>query len=131
MESKIQKSPRYLIIDHFDEIVNKLNQHVETLIWPTIAQNEKEAINRQRDYLLDLIKNVRDYNINEMHRNDNPMGNDEKIKRLIETKDNMSLIKTFFIKNDCYLIKDLSSSILYSLLLTNWFINKDQVEFFK
>lgn len=131
MESKIQKSPRYLIIDHFDEIMNKLNHHVETLIWPTITQNKKEEINKQRDYLLGLIKNVRDYNINEMHRNDNPMENDEKIKRLIETKDNMSLVKTFFIKNDCYLIKDLSSSILYSLLLTNWFINKDQVEFFK
>lgn len=59
MESKLQKSPKYVIIDHFNEIIDKLYQHVETLIWPTKDQKEKVEINRQRDYLLDIIKNVR------------------------------------------------------------------------
>ncbi len=66
-----------------------------------------------------------------MDQNDNSMVSKERIKHLIEIKDNTSFIKTFFIKNDCFLIKNLSSNILYSLIVTNWFLNNDQIEFLK
>lgn len=121
-----------IIADHFDLKINAIDIHAEELICKAKSESEIDELNDEREKIVNQIEHLRDLNL---RRNASKQAMFEARwqhfivdpKMSYQTK--LDSFRREFIRPDCFLLKDFNYRIEYSLWVTNWYNDKEHVDF--
>ncbi len=116
-------NPKLIISDHFNEVINKLNDHVKDLVFKTDSIELSLIIKAKNTYIHNL-KMIESYNLDQMKANTISLEQSNE-------KKNLDFIKRELIKVDCFLLRNTRSKLGYSLIITDWFVNSENVAFLR
>jgi hypothetical protein len=116
-------NPKLIISDHFNEVINKLNGHVKDLVFKTDSI-ELSLINKTKNTYIHHLKMIENYNLDQMKANTICLEQSNEKKTL-------DFIKRVLIKVDCFLLRNTRSKLGYSLIITDWFVNSENVAFLR
>ncbi len=116
-------NPKLIISDHFNEVINKLNDHVKDLVFKTDSI-ELSLINKAKNTYIHNLKMIESYNLDQMKANTISLEQSNE-------KKNLDFIKRELIKVDCFLLRNTRSKLGYSLIITDWFVNSENVAFLR
>ena len=122
---------RLSITYHFDNLINELDIHTEMLLIKSHCVSEFSEINDLREDFINKIKEIEHVNLENIKNYEDDLWANLKLifRNKEDSEENEDLFKTFLILNDCYLIKDHKSKIGFSLIITDWYNSKKQLEF--
>jgi len=132
-------SPRLIIVEHFDYIINKLDIHTESLLKENLNDSkESEAICQQREALINQLNSIKENNLSHFDNSskDREQEFEQKWSYLIEDQnikyeEKIDIVKKDLIQIDCVLMVDLIFSIKYSLWLTDGFNVSSDLDFLR
>jgi hypothetical protein len=122
--SIFETNPRLKIIEYFDKLVNQIDICSEKLITKNnklnLVKNDNDDINIIRMKLIEEIKQIEMFNLNQLEENNNgPANKDEDIFKCF----------SFFIEQ--FYLEKIPFFKLGVLVVIDWFMNQDQIEIFK
>jgi hypothetical protein len=135
---KIQSfQPNVLIVDHFDQIKNKIDIKTETLLQEEAfktSESDQKILNELREEQLNKISEIQAKNLSLVEFDENAY--QSKWTHVIDNRsmsyeDKVDIIKEELILVDCLLIDDSDFKSGISLFVTPWFFNRNRLEFFK
>ena len=103
------------IIDHFDEIINKIDIKTETLLQDqSLTEEIRNKLNEIREEQIEKIKEIKEINLNLLQKNEEE---EEDIEKLIHF--------------DCVLMEPTTTLNGLVLWITSGFYNQQDLEFLK
>ena len=125
-----------IIIDHFDDIINKVDISTETLLenieksgikrkLDDEADDKRKKLNETREKQIEKIKEIRQINLNNLsskRKEKEGEYDDNSLENLHEIEE----IKENLICNDCVVLEKGDGMDLW---VTSWFYNKNDLEF--
>ena len=124
-----------VIIDHFDDIINKIDIKTETLLEEDEKFNKKSKLesgavddrrnklNELREKQIEKIKEIKEINLNLLN-------NATEIEEE-ETSLDLEQIKEKLIHFDCVLLEEPNILYGFDLWITSWFYNQKNLNFLK
>ena len=133
LQNDIKSHARLSITYHFDALINELDIHTEMLLMKSQCINAFNEINDIRETFINKIKEIEHVNLEKLKSFDNDLWFNLKLafRNKQDSEENEELFKSFLIVNDCYLLMDLKSKIGFSLIITDWYNSKKQLEFLR
>jgi hypothetical protein len=128
MSNNNQKSilfnSKLIISDHFAEVINRLNDHVNDLVFK-FDSLKLNLINKTKDKFINQLKLVEKYNLDHM-----TVASAQKLE-CTEKNRIIDLLKRDLIKLDCFLLRNTCSNIGYSLVITDWYVDSENIAFLR
>ena len=125
---------RYIIGDHFDNLINEIDKRTETFILKSTDQDEIDSVNSSRAELIRKIESLKEECLSnnvdiqeEFEQSWDLLIDDKRIK--YETK--LDLFKRDLLKLDCLVVDDATFKIGCSLWITPWFNTKRKIDFLR
>ena len=112
---------RLIISDHFTEVINRLNDHVNNLV-SKLDSADLDMVNKTKDKYIHDIKLVEKYNLDHV----------KVVTKNVEQTDKKKIldsIKRDLIKVDCFLLRNVFSHLGYALIITDWYVNSENIAF--
>ncbi len=129
--------PRLIIVEHFDELINRIDIKTETLLENRIfTQETRQYLNESREWQIEKIKEIKELNLSHLP----PKINEEKYREkwshvlddnTLEYEHKLDRIKEELILFDCVLLETHNLVNGLSLWITSWFYNQKDLEFLK
>jgi hypothetical protein len=125
-------NPEVIIVDHFDEVENKIDIRTETILHEKshiLSENRQQCLNKLRQTFLDKIDQVKEKNLSLfMSYNDEEAFN-LKWKHVIESdqlefEQKIEKLKEDLISFDCIVISDEKCALDVALWITPWYFNE-------
>ena len=117
--TKQYQSFRLIIVDHFDDVINKIDIKTETLLQDQrLTEMKRDKLNEIREEQIEKIKEIKEINLNLLNTNDNE-----------EIKEELDLEK--LIHFDCVILERPKSLNGLVLWITSWFYNQMDLEFIR
>ena len=129
--------PRLIIVDHFDELINRIDIRTETLLENRIfTQETRQYLNEARERQIEKIKEIKELNLKHLPEKINEQKYSGKWSHVIgdntlEYKNKIDRIKEELILFDCVLLETHNLVNGFSLWVTSWFYNQKDLEFLK
>ena len=117
MTKQNQNSP-LMIVDHFDDVINKIDIKTETLFLDqSLTQEKRNKLNEIRDEQIEKIKEIKEINLN-LLQNEEDEDEELDLEKLIQF--------------DCVLLEQPKTSLNgFVLWITSGFYNQENLEFLK
>jgi len=125
-------NPKVIIVDHFDEVKNKIDIRTETILHEKsqfLSTNRKEFLNKLRQTFLDKIDHVKEKNLSLF-----TLYNDEEAFNLkwshviesdqLEFEKKIEKLKEDLISFDCVVVSDEKCALGVGLWITPWYFNE-------
>ena len=147
-------NPRLIIVNHFDDVINKIDVKTETSLEDIVVSNKKrkledetsfieteaqKELNETREKQIEKIKEIEQINLNLL--NDKSIKDlEQKWSNILDYKQKIDQLKEDLIHFDCVLLEqpeesnpfiDLEESNPFILWITSWYFNKKDLEFLK
>ena len=135
-------NPRLTIVNHFDDIINKIDIQTETLLenhfkeYESLREERRNEINEIREKQIEKIKEIQQINLNTLLAQSEAK-NEQKWSQIIndvslQMSQKIDKIKEDLIYFDCVLL-DRPSMIekKFNLWITSWFYKQKNLEFLK
>jgi hypothetical protein len=129
--------PRVIIVDHFDQLINRIDIRTETFLENRIfPQETRQDLNEIRERQIEKIKEIKELNLSHLPEKINEQKYREKWSHVIddntlEYKHKLDRIKEELILFDCVLLETHNLVNGFSLWVTSWFYNQKDLEFLK
>ena len=137
--------PRFIINDHFDNVINKIDIKTETLLTNQSSTEEKRnELNEIRDKQIEKIKEIQQINLKYLSSNIDETEYEEKWSHILQNnsldyqqKIDQIKDKENLIHFDCILLKkmkkfaNLNKKFAFKLWITPWFYNQKYLEFLR
>ena len=131
-------SPRLMIIDHFDDIINQIDTKTEALFESSkkTSKDSQKKLNDLREKLIEKIKELKELNLSHLPENINEEKYAQKWAHVIDDKSldykqKVDEIKEELILVDCVLLENPDEKNGLNLWITAWFHNEKSVAFLK
>lgn len=130
-------SPRLMIVDHFDDVINQIDIKTESLFEnKKTSKDSQKKLNDLREKLIEKIKELKELNLSHLPENINEEKYEQKWAHVIEDKSldykqKADKIKEELILVDCVLLENPDEKNGLNLWITSWFHNKKSVAFLK
>jgi hypothetical protein len=131
-------SPRLMIIDHFDDIINQIDIKTEALLesGKKTSKDSQKKLNDLREKLIEKIKELKELNLSHLPENINEEKYAQKWAHVIDDKSldykqKADEIKEELILVDCVLLENPDEKNDINLWITAWFHNEKSVAFLK
>ena len=123
-----------IISEHFDLQINLIDIHAEELICYSKTSTQIDEINDERAKIIKQIEYIRDFNLAKNSATFKQNVFDEKWHHVIDDtklsyQAKLDCILGECIKPDCFLVKDANYIIQHCLWVTNWYNEREHVEF--
>ena len=127
---------KYLLVDHFDAIINKIDIRVETLLVHSQIDKERHDMNEIREKQIGEIKEIREINLSNLPNEFNEEKYKQKWSHVIddvtlEYRQKIDKIKEELILVDCVLLENHNLLNGVDLWITSWYYNERNMEFLK
>ena len=135
MQNTIESyNARYIIAEHFDIIINEIDQRTEEIICKTKVQKELNLVNKFRDEQISMIESLKCENLKNAENIQSSF--EQKWDNLIEEKNvnynqKLDKLKYDLIRQDCVIVYDSRYIIGHSVWITKWFNNNSQIKFLR
>jgi len=143
MTARNQQSfhPRFIINDHFDNLINQIDIKIETLLEnQSLTVEKRNEINEIRDKQIEKIKEIEQINLQYMSSNIDETEYEEKWSHILQNnsldyqqKIDQIKDKENLIHFDCVLLEQLKENNEngFDLWITSWFYNQKNLEFLR
>ena len=132
-------NPRLIITDHFDAIINKIDIKTETLLEnQSLTEELRNDLNELREKQIEKIKEIEQINLNNLTLTKEEEEYEKKWSNILsdvslEYSQKIDKIKEMdLIHFDCVLVEHPENKLDgFSLWITSWFYNQNNLEFLK
>jgi hypothetical protein len=135
METNQSFHPSVIVNDHFDNLINHIDVHTESLLEKRHLDDEFiDELNILRENQIKLIKEIKKLNLK------NVKFEEENFQKewfhifnntSLDYQQKIEKIKPELIKTDCVLVYDTAVQSGMCLWTTNWFCNTENLKFLK
>ena len=134
--------PRFIINDHFDNLINQIDIKTETLLEnQSLTEEKRNELNVIRDKQIEKIKETQQINLKYLPSNIDETEYEEKWSHILEDnsldyqqKIDQIKDKENLIHFDCVLLEqpeEKNENGCFKLWITSWFYNQKNLEFLK
>ncbi len=125
---------RFIIADHFDLIINLIDQITEEILCNCKEQNCIDLINKLREEQILKIELLKSENLKNTEQIQSSF--EEKWEKLIKEKSidynqKLEIFKRDLIRQDCVIVEDSKYIIGHTIWITKWFNDKKMADFLR
>ena len=129
-------NPKVIIVDHFDEIKNKIDIRTETILHEKshiLSENRQKILNNLRQKFLDKIDQVKEKNLSLFTSYNDEEAFNLKWSHVIESdqleyEQKIESLKEDLISFDCIVISDEKCALGVTLWITPWYFNEKSLD---
>ncbi len=132
-------NPRVIIVDHFDDVTNKIDIRTETILHEKsqfLSEKRQQFLNKLRQTFLDKIDQVKEKNLSLFTSNNDEEAFNLKWNHVIESdqlefEQKIEKLKEDLISFDCIVISDEKCALDIALWITPWYYNEKSLGILK